>query len=281
MKFRSNILLFAASVGLFFFSCVSAKGVEVNNKNVEISSADIGDTTHFYLTARNIMEATVQLDFDRLENATTAPSVPYVFSVDHPYDRHHLLVVKSKNSDPFNFHFNYIYKIGLPSALRSQDYLYSLPYAAPSQYKCSQSQGGKFSHKKGSHEEFAVDFGMPEGTPILAARPGKVIAFRDDSTVGGPSRDNLDWENFVAVKHNDGTYALYVHLKQNGVLVKLGQTVNVGTPIGLSGSTGWSTKPHLHFEVFRVKSAKQTTSIPFRMKTSKGIVTRMIEGERY
>jgi murein DD-endopeptidase MepM/ murein hydrolase activator NlpD len=64
--------------------------------------------------------------------------------------------------------------------------------------------------------------------------------------------------------HTDGSMALYAHLAENGALVHPGQHVETGQRIGLSGNTGYSTAPHLHFAV-QVNRSMQLTSIPFRL----------------
>jgi murein DD-endopeptidase MepM/ murein hydrolase activator NlpD len=95
---------------------------------------------------------------------------------------------------------------------------------------------------------YAIDFGMPVGTPIVAARAGKVVAVRDDFKDGN-GRD-LE-ENFVMVQHEDRTVARYIHLTHRGALVKLGATVRQGERIALSGNTGDTGGAHLHFDVQR------------------------------
>lgn len=93
---------------------------------------------------------------------------------------------------------------------------------------------------------YAIDIEMPIGTPLVAVRSGKVVAvqaaFKD-----GNDKD-LE-ENFVMVKHADGTIARYIHLKFGGVLVALGDHVLQGQRIALSGNTGQTGAPHLHFDV--------------------------------
>jgi len=83
-----------------------------------------------------------------------------------------------------------------------------------------------------------LDFPKPYGTPVYAARSGRIV--------------HADWmEGYglcVIVKHSDGTTSLYGHLSK--VLVVLGQTVERGKKmIGRVGSSGLSTGPHLHFEI--------------------------------
>jgi murein DD-endopeptidase MepM/ murein hydrolase activator NlpD len=93
---------------------------------------------------------------------------------------------------------------------------------------------------------YAVDFGMPIGTPVHAARTGLVVAveerFSDD--------DRADFhENWVMIRHQDQTIGRYIHLTQSGALVEVGDSVLQGQMIGLSGNSGASTGPHLHFDV--------------------------------
>jgi murein DD-endopeptidase MepM/ murein hydrolase activator NlpD len=285
LKFQANIILSVIKIGLFVqlfvVSCCNALALEESDRLVKIDTASDKKAGRIFLTVTNIMESTIHLYFEKLENAQTSQPVPYDFVIDAPCTNKTILEVKQKADAPWFYAFNYNYAYGLPSDLPTEDYIYSLPYDASEHFGCSQGPGGKFSHAMGSDEEHAVDFGMPSGTRVLASRAGKVIAFRDDSKVGGGSKKFKQRENFVIIKHDDGTYAAYVHLQHRGVFVKLGQEVSVGTPLGLSGSTGYATKPHLHFEVYRVKSGKSVPSLPFRMRTPRGIVTQMKEGEMY
>ena len=55
--------------------------------------------------------------------------------------------------------------------------------------------------------------------------------------------------NYVKIRHDDGTIGNYVHLQHDGVLVEVGDKVRTGDVIGMSGNTGFTTGPHLHFEV--------------------------------
>lgn len=93
---------------------------------------------------------------------------------------------------------------------------------------------------------YAIDFEMPIGTPVIAARAGEVVAARGEFYDG--NNEDLK-ENFVFVKHVDGTIGRYFHLTHNGALVKVGVMVKQGEVIGLSGNTGQSPAPHLHFDV--------------------------------
>lgn len=93
---------------------------------------------------------------------------------------------------------------------------------------------------------YAIDIEMPIGTPLLASRAGKVVAARDHFIDG----NNTDLEeNYVMVQHSDKTVARYIHLKTGGALVKVGDNVRQGQRIALSGNSGQTGGPHLHFDV--------------------------------
>jgi murein DD-endopeptidase MepM/ murein hydrolase activator NlpD len=94
--------------------------------------------------------------------------------------------------------------------------------------------------------QYAYDFLMPIGTPVAAARSGVVFLVEERFSDGTRRAGE---ENYVNVLHEDGTLAGYVHFTQNGALVAVGESVVQGQMIGISGDSGSSTEPHLHFHV--------------------------------
>lgn len=126
-------------------------------------------------------------------------------------------------------------------------YVYSLPFEKGRSYLVVQGYESLFSHK----DDYAIDFKMKPGTKVLAARDGVVAFARESNSAGGMSRRYVGKGNGISIRHSDGTYAHYWHLQHNGALVNVGDTVQQGQWIGLSGSTGFSAFPHLHFEVTR------------------------------
>lgn len=92
---------------------------------------------------------------------------------------------------------------------------------------------GVYSHHTG------IDLACPTGTPIYSALSGTVV-FTGTSNVYG---------HYVIVKHHDGYQTLYAHMSK--ILAKKGQFVDQNTKLGLVGSTGQSTGPHLHFSVYK------------------------------
>ena len=90
---------------------------------------------------------------------------------------------------------------------------------------------------RGSEFHRGIDLAAPSGTPIKAAKSGKVIV----------ADTHYSWGNYVVIEHEDGTTMLYAH--QEKYIVNVGQQVGQGSLIGFVGSTGNSTGPHLHLEL--------------------------------
>ncbi|MDT0306704.1 M23 family metallopeptidase [Streptomyces sp. DSM 44917] len=86
------------------------------------------------------------------------------------------------------------------------------------------------------------DFAVPTGTPVQSVHGGTVVKAGGNGAGDGPA-----YGNAVVIDHGNGTYTQYAHLSEVGV--KVGQKVTAGQEIALSGNTGNSSGPHLHFEV--------------------------------
>jgi len=101
--------------------------------------------------------------------------------------------------------------------------------------------------------EHAIDFIVPEGTPIEAALEGIIIHIKDDSNISGSDESFDKYGNYVEIKHANEEYSIYEHIKKGSARVKVGDKVEAGQVIALSGSTGWVAHlgPHLHFDVHK------------------------------
>jgi murein DD-endopeptidase MepM/ murein hydrolase activator NlpD len=157
----------------------------------------------------------------------------------------------------------------------TDNYEYQLPFAKGDRHRVVQGYGGLFSH---SHIA-ALDFEMPIGTPIYAAREGIIFSYKDDSDEGGPFSEYKSKANYIIIKHDDGSFGCYWHLKKKGVLIKSGR-VTVGQQIGFSGATGLVLRPHLHFSLKRKLNYEMNSFVKAKFKTSVGI-TLLENGESY
>jgi murein DD-endopeptidase MepM/ murein hydrolase activator NlpD len=146
-------------------------------------------------------------------------------------------------------------------------FVYSLPYETGIAPLIVQGYFGKFSHK----ERAALDFKMKRGSKILAARGGIVVRVKEDGDKGGWNKKFRPHGNMIIIEHADSSRAGYWHLQKNGALVNAGDTVKQGQVIGLSGKTGYTAFPHLHFLVWKFSGKGQWQQLATRFQTSKGI----------
>jgi murein DD-endopeptidase MepM/ murein hydrolase activator NlpD len=147
--------------------------------------------------------------------------------------------------------------------INDTNYVYWLPYENGKSFLLIQASNSKMSHRG----ELSLDFKMKSGSRICAAREGVVVRTRGDSQEGGLKDEYLSLGNHILILHSDSSIAKYWHLAFNGVLVKPGDEVKKGQVIGMSGNTGFSAFPHLHFQVVD----KRGRQILTRFSTRKGI----------
>lgn len=145
-------------------------------------------------------------------------------------------------------------------------YVYLLPYAQGTSHRVIQGYFSSFSHK----HRAAIDFKMKRGTEIFAARGGVVVRVKEDGDRGGWNKKYRPYGNMIVIEHADGTRAGYWHIQKDGALVNVGDTVQQGQLIALSGKTGYTALPHLHFLVWRF-TAGNWQQVPTRFQTNKGI----------
>ncbi|MFE4051985.1 M23 family metallopeptidase [Streptomyces sp. YIM B13518] len=128
-------------------------------------------------------------------------------------------------------------------------------------YKLSASfaqNGGMWAHKHSGQ-----DYAVPTGTEVMAAHGGTVVKAGPNGAGDGPA-----YGNAIVINHGNGTYSQYAHLSQ--VNVKVGQVVKTGQKIALSGNTGNSSGPHLHFEI-RTTPNYGSAVDPVQFLHSKGV----------
>jgi len=121
------------------------------------------------------------------------------------------------------------------------------------------AQAGKMWQSTHSGQDFAV----PSGTKVMAAHGGTVVKAGGNGAGDGPA-----YGNAIVIKHASGVYSQYAHLSR--IDVKIGQVVKTGQKIALSGSTGNSSGPHLHFEI-RTTANYGSAVNPVTFLHSKGV----------
>jgi murein DD-endopeptidase MepM/ murein hydrolase activator NlpD len=150
-------------------------------------------------------------------------------------------------------------------------FIYRLPWTKSAGYPVTQGSFTNSSHMN----MYAWDFGMPNGTTLLAARSGTVVRVAEGrdwgTTCGNPEKGSCYNGNFVAVRHDDQSVGYYLHMTKGSIAVGEGASVNVGTKLGLSGQTGYTCGatctvpgPHLHFEVQSNGMGSTTSPVKFK-----------------
>lgn len=127
---------------------------------------------------------------------------------------------------------------------------YLFPFPKDKTYKIIQGYNGSFSHND-DYSRYAIDFSLQVGDTVCASRDGVVVGVIEGYRVGGRHKKYRPFANYITLYHNDGTLTQYVHLQHNGAFVAIGDTVTALQPIGLSGKTGFTSTPHLHFNVLK------------------------------
>jgi murein DD-endopeptidase MepM/ murein hydrolase activator NlpD len=122
-----------------------------------------------------------------------------------------------------------------------------LPFTSGERYDVYQGNHGAFSHV--GLNEYAWDFGLPENTKVCAVAQGRVVRVKQDSDVAGTTPEYYGQANTVILDHGNGCFSQYLHLKKGSAQVAEGDIVQGGQPLALSGNTGFSSTPHLHFQV--------------------------------
>ncbi len=229
-----------------------------------------GENTYF---AFNSLHAPVQISVT-LENALFVKLKPNTGDFVLPAQRETQAFSVLADGPAAGYQLSYKITPGVPNSAVDLDAEYRLPFEKGKAFVIHQAFGGAFSHTSAENYH-AVDFAMPIGTPVHAARAGTVMQIEEDFFKAGVDKKAYgERANFVAILHADGSFAIYAHLDLENVMVGLGQRVDAGQKIAHSGNTGFSTGPHLHFVVQRNAGAK-LVSVPFKFTISGQRITPM------
>jgi murein DD-endopeptidase MepM/ murein hydrolase activator NlpD len=233
-----------------------------------IERTDIGRSTRFTaintcLCVATFLEKIVHSDDPDIPNGTEYRKIL------QPQSRELLVRVENAGAGKSNLQYMWTIALGSPDAKHQPPGPYRAPFAVGSTYMITQAYPSAFTHTA-PDSQYAVDFGLPDGTPVYAAREGVVINVRHDAFRGGASPAMMDQANVVDILHDDGTIAMYAHLHWDSIRVHIGEHVSRGEYLANSGSTGFSTGPHLHFVVIR-NAGFTAVSVPIEFAGPSGL----------
>jgi len=267
-------LLFPLSTVLIAVPAISI--AKCSEEWIKIDAVEDGGTVELY--ASNSREVPITITLQVWTRYMTADR-PKTITETVPPNESQLFMVLSETNKKSRYGFDCASTIGSIDATHDEDLLYRLPYESGKSYYVLQGYGSRLSHT--GPEEYTVDFYMREGTPVHAARGGIVAKMEESHSRGCWKGGCGKYANYIVILHDDWTTGEYYHLKQNGVLVELGDNVFAGQKIGLSGDTGNSALPHLHFGVYRAAPWGKFQSVPIRFNSVDGIVRKPRRGGRY
>ncbi len=204
----------------------------------------------------------VEVSLPEADNIRTHPPLPRRFVLE---ERQEKVLVRMEAANPnaaWSFRIGSRFVPGWPGAEHLDSFQYLPPFPAGDRYPISQGFNGQQTHTD-DDSRYAVDIVMPIGTPVLAARDGVVMDVEDDFFRGGTDLQRYASKaNVVRILHEDGSMAVYAHLKLDSIRVRPGNGVLMGEQIAESGNTGYSSGPHLHFAIQR-NAGMKLESVPF------------------
>ena len=154
-----------------------------------------------------------------------------------------------------NLYLEYTQAIGRTN-IKQRENAFHFPFPKDTSIVVCQSPDGPvITHQD---KPYAIDFCVPEKTPILAARDGTVIEVVQEFKEGGWKQELRNKANFINILHDDGLVTRYVHLYYDSAKVSVGERVKANQIIGLVGMTGYTNGPHLHFELIEPKEGYVT-----------------------
>ncbi len=221
----------------------------LSQNKLKFYSETVNDTVTSYLDNEDFFPVTIKFsDQISIDNMQILQDLGLTFVVPENSYRYPIkkLVHKDKSKP---YHYNSSGYKAYPGNILNKEYdksyIYDLPFKRKSSFILEKSK-----HADAKRYNGAVHFDLPTGTTVTAAREGKIILMKMDSNINCNSIDCEKDANYIGILHSDGTIAQYGHLTYNSNLIQLGDKVEKGQSIALSGNTGWSNKPHLYFHCF-------------------------------
>ena len=257
-----------------------AAAAECSEDWICVAVVERDDTPSMDVVARNLKPwpVTVTVAIEG-QNLTAVPRREVTATVGGHGSQPLITLAPEDESRPWRYTYEFDWAVGSLGVRHDDAYAYGLPYAPDAAWRVLQGYGSRFSHT--GLETWTIDFDMPEGSPVHAARDGVVVRTRSHHDRACWERGCGRYANFIVILHADGSTGEYYHLAKNGVAVAEGEPVARGQLIGYSGNTGRSTMPHLHFGVYRATTWGRTESLPVQFATDQGERRGLKPGRRY
>ncbi|MBL4574716.1 MAG: M23 family metallopeptidase [Opitutaceae bacterium] len=265
IRYSRLLLFFVLSSGFLYGSAVK---VYVKEK---------GDSLNFYV--KNKSAVAITIDFDVKLFDLIADTEQNVFVVEAKTEKKLFSLRRLNGSTEWVFHYDSNFRMGSAHSIHDDSYRYRIPFEKGKLVEVT--QGFEEKHRHSEELRYAIDWVVPEGTPVYAARGGVVIRLVEKYRKGGKEEKYRTRGNCLFVLHSDGTIGAYLHFKRKGIVVKKGDRIEAGTLVGYSGNTGYSAEPHLHFDVRVPADGKTLKTFPVSFRTAADPEVVLQRGQAY
>jgi len=236
-RFTFSLLIFLISQSF----CSSQKIIEISYEK------DAFNNYVFYCDNKDLCKYSVEVNFSGMFNLTSEYTFPHRFDVST--GRIKLFVLKpSIDNSPSSFNASYKYVRGGLNPRVKRDFVYLLPVGNGKETEAMEMKYIKLNEKDPEPKDwYTIGFKMKFHDTVYAARGGLVTDLQDTIKLKLSGYSYSSDDNFVQIYHEDGTFGRYQVLSK--VLVKSGEKVNAGEPIGLAGGDKYENGPHVRFSV--------------------------------
>ncbi len=247
---------------------------------IEVFDEEDGDILNLYAHNKNEYVYTIFFEYSKIKGFENAEDLPEYIVIPAGAVKFPLFTLRRKENSKSKLNYTVSALPGdVTLSQHEEEISYLLPFASNTTQLVGQGYKGRHSHKN----TFALDFNMSTGSTVCAARGGKVVDYKDDSNIGGPRKSYMFDANYVTIEHDDGSFAVYAHLDYRSCdQMMIGDRVEAGQPIAKSGNSGFSSGPHLHFEVYILTpKGKKTIPTLFQVAGSKVPIKGLKEKQSY
>jgi hypothetical protein len=203
---------------------------------------------------------TLDLGFTSFKNVKCDLPLPFHAEVKPGYN--HLFTISAIDAQlPVQFNYNSRYQKGCMHPVVNRDFIYLLPITPGKDAQVYEMSPDKLTDSVSrlaapnkmtadSSYWYVLRLKMRPGDTIYASRKGIVTELQDQNGANDAGQSNIGKENYIEIVHADCSFAHYTILKKNSALVKPGQAVKAGQPIGLVGGDPYGRGSDLKFSVF-------------------------------
>jgi len=237
---------------LLFFLLVFRISSLLSQRIIDVSYAlDAKGNYQFSCTNNTFCTYILQVSFTKFDNAKTDQQLPYVEPVNPGFNK--LFTISRENpNNPIEFKYSVGYLKGCPHANVKTNFVYVLPIAPGKEAQAYELDNSK--NAPGNDPEarnwYVIRLRMKPGDTIYAARRGVVNEVLVTDSLNDLGSRTVVTENYIEIVHADCSFGRYGILRRNGALVKRGQTVEAGQPIGLVGGDKYGRGSDAKFSVY-------------------------------